>query len=267
MNQSSKSTLYGIHSVRESIGRRPVEYVLIAQGHGGPRLEEILQLCRIHGVATRFVPRQALDRIAGGAGHQNVAAICSAKPYDDLDEVTAGSDAPLIIALDGVEDPANLGAVIRTGVAAGASGAIIPERRAAGLSAAVARSASGALEHLKIARVTNLARALSELKKKGIWVYGLAPEAAGCYLELDYTLPCVLVFGGEERGLHRLVRETCDALASIPLYGPIQSLNVSAAAAVVLYEAARQRHHRRATEPVALDKAHEAGGGMPHDSD
>jgi 23S rRNA (guanosine2251-2'-O)-methyltransferase len=247
MTQSSTSALYGIHSVRESIGRRPVDYVLIAQEHGSPRLEEIVQLCRSHGIPTRFVPRQALDHIAGDVVHQNVVAVCSAKPYDDLDALTESSGVPLIVALDGVEDPANLGAVIRTSVAAGASGAVIPQRRAAGLSPAVARSASGALEHLKVARVTNLSRALDDLKKREVWAYGFTTDAEGSYLALDYTLPCVLVFGGEERGLHRLVRESCDALASIPLYGPVQSLNVSAAAAVVLYEAVRQRHCQSAT--------------------
>lgn len=243
--QSSNSPvqlLYGINTVREAIGLRPIEYVLVAEGHHGPRVEEIIQACRAQGVPLRFAPRQALDRMAGGEHHQNVIAFCAAKTYDDLESLLPSSGPPLLMALDGVEDPANLGAVIRTAVAAGAHGVIIPERRAAGLSGAVARAASGALEHLKVARVTNLTRTLMELKKKEIWVYGFEAQAETSYLDLDYSLPCALVVGGEGEGLRRLVRETCDQLARIPLYGPVESLNVSVAAAVVLYEAARQRH-------------------------
>lgn len=233
--------LYGINSVREAIGLRPIEYVVIAEGHRSIRVEELIHACRAQGLPVRFAPRQALDRMAGDDRHQNVVAICSAKAYDTLEDVTSSAPA-MVVALDGVEDPANLGAVVRTAVAAGASGAVIPERRAAGLSAAVARSAAGALERLKVARVTNLTRALIELKKREIWVYGFEPQAESSYLDLDYSLPCALVFGGEGQGLRRLVRESCDRLAHIPLYGPVQSLNISVAAAVVLYEAARQRH-------------------------
>ncbi len=234
-------TLYGIHTVKEAIGSRPIEYVVVAEGHHGPRVEEVIHLCRTRGISLRFAPRHALDRMAENSHHQNVAAVCSAKNYDDLEALTEAAGPPLLIALDEVEDPANLGAVLRTAVAAGAHGAIIPERRAAGLSATVARAASGALEHLKVARVTNLTRALIELKKKNMWIYGFEANAPKSYLELDYAGPCALVLGGEGHGLRRLVRETCDALAGIPLLGPVESLNVSVAAAVVLYEAARQR--------------------------
>ncbi len=242
LDRARTENLYGINAVREAIGLRPVEYVLVAQGHHGPRVEEIVHACRAQGVSLRFAPRLALDRIAGNRQHQNVVAICSAKRYDDLESLLASPQPQLLVVLDGVEDPANLGAVIRTAVAAGASGAVIPERRAAGLSSAVARSAAGALEHLKVARVTNLARALMELKKQEIWVYGFEPGAEKSYLDFDYSLRCALVLGGEGRGLRRLVRESCDAVGQIPLYGAVPSLNVSVAAAVVLYEAARQRH-------------------------
>lgn len=237
----SLETLYGIHTVKEALAARPIEYVLVAEGHHGPRVEEVIQLCRAQGVSLRFAPRHALDRMTGNSHHQNVMAFCAAKSYDDVDALMEVSDRPLLIALDEVEDPANLGAVIRTAVAAGAHGVIIPERRAAGLSSSVARAASGALEHLRVARVTNMARTLNELKKKQIWVYGFEADAPKSYLDLDYTGPCALVLGGEGRGLRRLVRETCDALAAIPLLGPVESLNVSVAAAVALYEAARQR--------------------------
>ncbi|MDE3180457.1 MAG: 23S rRNA (guanosine(2251)-2'-O)-methyltransferase RlmB [Acidobacteriota bacterium] len=234
-------TLYGIHTVKEALRSRPIDYVVAAEGGHGPRVEEILQLCREKGIPLRFAPRPALDRMAEHGHHQNVIAVCAAKNYDDLEAFTAPEGSILLIALDEVEDPANLGAVLRTAVAAGAHGAIIPERRAAGLSAATARSASGALEHLKVARVTNLTRALLGLKKKDVWVYGFEAGAPKSYLDLDYSGPCALVLGGEGHGLRRLVREACDELASIPLHGPVESLNVSAAAAVVLYEAARQR--------------------------
>lgn len=236
------NALYGINTVSEAIRARPVDYVLVAQGAANPRLQEIIDACRSAGIAVRFAPRPALERAAGTPHHQNVVALCTPKAYDDLGTILAGAARPLLVVLDGVEDPANLGAIVRTAVATGVHGVVIPARRAAGLSPAVARSAAGALEHAKIARVTNLVHTLSELKERGVWVYGFEAQASKAYLELDYTGACALVFGGEGHGVHRLVRETCDELARIPLHGPVQSLNVSVAAAVVLYEAARQRH-------------------------
>jgi 23S rRNA (guanosine2251-2'-O)-methyltransferase len=244
---SPPDALYGINAVKEAIGARPVEYVLVAEGQHGQRVQEILNACRAAGISLRFAPRPALDRAAGTAQHQNVVAICSARAYDDLESLLhppAGGQPgqPLLVVLDGVEDPANLGAVVRTAVAAGSSGVIIPERRAAGLSPAVARAAAGALEHIRVARVINLVRTLVDLKEQSMWVYGFEAQAERSYLDLDYSTGCALVLGGEGRGLHRLVREACDQLASIPLYGSVQSLNTSVAAGIVLYEAARQRH-------------------------
>jgi len=243
----AQDALCGINAVREAIGARPVEYVLVAEGPHGVRVQEIIDACRASGVSLRFAPRPALERAAGTAQHQNVVAICSAKAYDDLEALLPSPDAatsepPLLVVLDSVEDPANLGAVLRTAVAAGAGGVVIPERRAAGLSPAVARAAAGALEHIRIARVANLVRALVDLKEQNVWVYGFEPAAPKSYLDLDYSVACALVLGGEGRGMHRLVREACDDLAHIPLRGPVQSLNVSVAAGVVLYEAVRQRN-------------------------
>src|SRR5947207_1569760 len=242
------NALYGINAVKEALGARPVEYVLVAQGQHGGRVQEIIDACRAAGISVRFAPRPALERAAGTTQHQNVVAVCAAKPYDDVETILAAPDAaassPLLVVLDGVEDPSNLGAVVRTGVAAGAHGVVIPERRAAGLSPAVARAAAGALEHMRIARVSNLVRTLVELKGRNVWVYGFEPGAPKSYLDLDYSVACALVLGGEGRGIHRLAREACDDLARIPLAGPVQSLNVSAAAAVVLYEAVRQRGAR-----------------------
>ena len=240
----STDALYGVHAVKEAIPARPIEYVMVTEGHHGPRIQEIIDACRAAGISLRFAPPRALERIAGTPEHQHVVAICSAKPYDDI-EALLSTDAPLLVVLDGVEDPANLGAVVRTAVATGASGVIIPERRAAGLSPAVARSAAGALEHMKIARVANLVRTLVDLKQHNVWVYGFEAQASKSYLSLDYAGGCALVLGGEGRGLHRLVRETCDDIAHIPLRGPVQSLNVSVAAGVVLYEAVRQRTAKR----------------------
>jgi 23S rRNA (guanosine2251-2'-O)-methyltransferase len=239
---SQADILYGINAVKEAIGKRPMEYILVTAGHRGPRVQGIMDACRAQGISLRFVPSSALERVAGTAQHQNVVAVCSAKTYDDLETLIAVSERPLLVVLDGVEDPANLGAVVRTATAAGADGVVIPERRAAGLSPAVARAAAGALEHMRIARVTNLVRALVELKQRNVWIYGFEASASKSYLDLDCTVACALVLGGEGRGLHRLVREACDEVGHIPLYGPVQSLNVSVASAVVLYEAARQRH-------------------------
>lgn len=247
MRRTPKSNLepradavYGINAVKEAIGSRPVEYILVSQGAANSRLQQIIDDCRARGISVRFAPRAALERSAGSPHHQDVLAICPARTYDDFESLIAG-ERTLLVFLDGVEDPANLGAIVRTSVAAGASGIVIPERRSAGLSPAVARTAAGALEHARIARVTNLVRALAEAKERGVWVYGFAAKADKSYWELDYRGPCALVLGGEGHGLHRLVRETCDQVARIPLAGPVESLNVSVAAGVILYEAMRQR--------------------------
>jgi 23S rRNA (guanosine2251-2'-O)-methyltransferase len=244
-----QEVVYGIHAVREALRTRPVDHVLITQGYQNPRLQEIIDACRAAGISLRFSPRPAVERAAGAVQHQNVVAVCTPKRYDDLSELLSARERPLLVALDGVEDPANLGAIIRTVVAAGATGVVVPERRAAGLSPAVARAAAGALEHAHVARVPNMVRALMDLKKSDLWVYGFEAEAPRSYTELDYAPGCVLVLGGEGRGLHRLVREACDALGHIPLHGPVRSLNVSVAAGVVLYEAVRQRTPRPERAP------------------
>lgn len=241
-----KDTIYGVHAVEEALGERAIDYVLVKEGPSNRRVQEIINRSRAAGVSVRFAPRQALDRAAGTAHHQDVVAVCAAKAYVEIESLLRGP-APLLVALDGVEDPRNLGAVARAALAAGADGLVIPERRAAGVTPAAAAASAGALEHLKVARVPNLVRALVEMKKSnppersGVWIYGFETQAAKTYLDLDYRVPCVLVFGGEGRGLHRLVREAADELARIPLRGPVESLNVAVAAGIVLFEAARQR--------------------------
>ncbi len=237
----SSDVLYGINAVMEAIGSRTIDHVMVREGASGGRLQEVLNQCRARSIPLRFAPRRALDRLAQGGRHQDVVAVCSSRSYQDLNTVIASQSPALVLVLDGVEDPANLGAIVRTSVGGGANGVVIAERRAAGLSPAVARTAAGALEHARIARVKNLVRSLVEMKERGLWIYGFEARSEKSYLDLDYKQPCALVMGGEGHGLHRLVREGCDQLAGIPLRGRVESLNVSVATGIVLYEAVRQR--------------------------
>jgi len=231
--------LSGIHPVAEALrARHPLDRILVAQGAGGPRLQEIIDLARRAGVPVRFEPRASLDRLAGSSAHQGVVAMGAASKYADLDAVAA---AQLVVVLDGVEDPHNLGAIIRTAHAAGAGAIIIPERRAASVTDVVAKAAAGALEYLPIVRVTNINRALEDLKEKQYWIYGLDERATERYDQVKYTTPTALVLGGEGKGLHDLVRRHCDVLVRIPMAGKISSLNVSVAAGVVLFEWRRRQ--------------------------
>ena len=230
----------GVHPVREALrAGRTFDRVLIARGAGGPRLQEIIDLAREHSIPLRFEPREALDRVSNGATHQGVVALGAARRFAGLDEVLPG--AQLLIVLDGVEDPHNLGAIIRTAQAAGASAVIVPDRRAAGLTETVAKAAAGALEHLPVVRVGNVNQMLEDLKKSGFWIYGLDERGGELYSEVDYARPSVVALGGEGHGLHELVKKHCDVLVRIPMAGAIASLNVSVAAGVVLFEW-RRRH-------------------------
>ena len=226
--------LSGIHPIAEALkAGRPLERLLVAKGAGGPRLQEIVDLARRASVQVRFEPRAALDRLAGSSAHQGVVALGAAKQYAGLD---SAASSELVVVLDGVEDPHNLGAIIRTAHAAGAGSIIVPERRAASVTDVVAKAAAGALEHLPIARVTNINRALEDLKKRGFWIYGLDERGPETYDQVKFATPTALVFGGEGSGLHEQVRRHCDALVRIPMAGKISSLNVSVAAGVVLFE-------------------------------
>jgi 23S rRNA (guanosine2251-2'-O)-methyltransferase len=230
----------GIHPVAEALrSKRPLERLLVAQGAGGPRLQEIIDLARRMSVPVRFEPRTALDRLAGSPAHQGVVALGAAQKYADLDRAAEGSQ--LVVVLDGVEDPHNLGAIIRTAHAAGAGSVIIPERRAASVTDVVAKAAAGALEHLPVARVTNINRALEDLKERGFWIYGLDERGEESYDRVDYGSPTAFVLGGEGKGLHEQVRKHCDMLVRIPMAGKISSLNVSVATGVVLFEWKRRR--------------------------
>ena len=230
---------------------RPVVRVLVsgASSARGP-LEEIIREARVRHIPVQTVDRRRLDLLARGVRHQGVVAIAAEQPLASLDEVLARvrerGQPPFLIALDGVEDPHNLGAVIRTAEAAGAHGVVVPRRRAAGLGPATARAAAGATAHLPVVGVANLVAALEHLKTEGVWIVGADPGAPELYDSGSLVPPIALVVGGEGRGLHRLIRERCDRLVRIPLWGRVQSLNVSVAAGLLLYEVARRRDAARA---------------------
>ncbi len=234
--------LSGIHPVVEALrAGNPLERIVIAQGAGGPRLQEIIDLARQAKIPVRFEPRSALDRLAGSSAHQGVVGLGAARKYADLESV---AESEMLVVLDGVEDPHNLGAIVRTAHAAGAGAVIVPERRAAGVTDVVAKAAAGALEHLPVVRVTNINRALEDLKERGMWIYGLDERGTESYDQIDYAKKSVLVLGGEGKGLHEQVRKHCDVLVRIPMAGQISSLNVSVAAGVVLFEWRRRRAGR-----------------------
>ena len=237
--------LTGIHAVREALAaRRPVQSVLIARGRHGDRLEEIVRLARRNGVPVRVEERPQVDRAAATRDHQGVVALIAAEASVSLEELLAedrSAASGLLVLLDGVEDPQNLGAIIRTSLAAGAGGVVIPERRAVGLTDAAVRASAGAAAHLRVARVTNLVRAMEEIKEAGYWLVGLDERAEKRHTDVDLSVRVAFVLGGEGKGLHHLVRERCDFVVSIPTSGPVRSLNVSVAAGVVLFEVVRQR--------------------------
>jgi 23S rRNA (guanosine2251-2'-O)-methyltransferase len=233
-------TLSGIHSIREALqAGHPLEHVVVAQGAAGTRLQEIIDLCRRKGIPVRFEERHALDRMSGTSAHQGVVAVGAARRYRELADIAG--DARLVVVLDGVEDPHNLGAILRTAEAAGADAVVIPERRAVGLTDVVAKVAAGALEYVSVVRVTNINRALEELKAHGFWIYGLDQRSSELYSAIDDATPTALVLGGEGKGLHEHVRKHCDTVIRIPMAGRVSSLNVSVAAGVVLFEW-RRRH-------------------------
>jgi 23S rRNA (guanosine2251-2'-O)-methyltransferase len=239
--------LTGFHAVEEALtAGRPLDRIVIASGRHGERLEAIVRLAKSRGVPVRFEDRLQVDRLAGTRDHQGVAALAAAKPAVELEDLLREKTAQgLLVLLDGIEDPHNLGAIVRTSLAAGASGVVIPERRAAGLTDAVERASAGALAHLPVARVKNLVRAMEEMKEVGYWLVGLDERAEKSYTEVDYKGSIGIVLGGEGEGLHELTRKRCDFLVSIPTTGPVRSLNVSVAAGVVLFEAVRQRQNQK----------------------
>jgi 23S rRNA (guanosine2251-2'-O)-methyltransferase len=240
----SGSMIFGLMPVIEALKaeRRGVDRVMIAEGAQERRFSELVELCRSRGVPLNRIARDNFQRYVGAeANHQGVVAFASAAAYSDIDDVIDASATPLILILDGVEDPRNLGAILRTAECAGVDGVIIPERRAVGLNDTVAKSSAGAVEHIRVAKAANLNRLIEDLKRRNIWVVGTSVDSTRDHTEWDWTQPTAIVLGGEGSGLHRLVAENCDVLVKIPMYGKIGSLNVSVAAGVVLFEARRQR--------------------------
>ncbi len=236
--------LYGLHPVEEAIrsGNRRLESVLVARHRQDARLQSILDACHQAGIQVRLEAKDQLTRLARTEAHQGVVAVVAERGYCSLQELAQPRGRHLfLLALDGVEDPHNLGALLRTADGAGVDGVILPERRAASVNATVVKTSAGAAEHVRIARVTNLVRALEELKRQNIWCVGLDERGTQNYDTFDYRCNCVLVLGGEGGGLHDLARRTCDHLLRIPMAGQVSSLNVSVAGAIVMYEAARQR--------------------------
>jgi 23S rRNA (guanosine2251-2'-O)-methyltransferase len=243
--------IYGINAVGEALKARgrSFAWVGVAKDRHDLRLQRVIEECRRQGIAVRFISRAELDQMAGNNSHQGTVAVTSAKQYSGIDDVVDAKRGlhSLVVVLDGVEDPHNLGAILRTADAAGADGVVIPERRAASVTAIVAKTSAGASEHLPVAKVTNIARTLEELKTHNLWIVGLDERGKQTYDSLDYQMDCAVVFGAEGKGLHDLVRKHCDFVVSIPMLGKVPSLNVSVAAGVVLYEIVRQRRERKAS--------------------
>ncbi len=238
-----QEVIYGVRPVIEALRspRREVFEVLEATGNA-----EVAQAAGASGVPVKRVDSARIEELARGGVHQGVVARVGPYPYSGLDEILAAPD-PLVLVLDGITDPRNLGAILRVADGAGASGVVVPKDRAVGVTAAAVKASAGASEHARVARETNLRRAIDRMKKSGLWVYAAEGEAEGGtpYYALDLTGPVALVVGSEGRGIRRLVREGCDGAVSIPMLGAVGSLNVSVAAAVLLYEARRQRGWRR----------------------
>lgn len=237
------AVLIGIHPVVEALrAGRPLERILVARGAGGYRLQEVIDLARTSGTPLRFEDRGALDRLAGAKSHQGIVALGAEKKYAALDEIAPGGG--LLVVLDGVEDPHNLGAIIRTAHAAGADAVIVPERRAAGLTESVAKTAAGALEHLPVVQVVNINHTLRSLKNEGYFIYGLDEKGDTLYDTVDWPERTAIVMGAEGKGLHDLVKRNCDLLLRIPMAGKIGSLNVSVATGIILFSWRSRRDHK-----------------------
>ena len=261
--------LYGLHPVEEALkaGRRRFDHILIARERQDERLQRLVAQCRQAGIRVRSEPRDQLTTVAGTAAHQGIVALVRPKEALSIEDLyTAGSAkrgaSRLVLALDGVEDPQNLGALLRVADGAGVDGVVLTERRSAPLSAAALKASAGAAEHLRIARVVNLVRALEDLKRQNLWIVGLDERGATDYDRFDLTGNLVIVLGREGAGLHDLVRRTCDHLLRIPMVGGVSSLNVSAAGAVVLYEAARQRRNSHSAASFVQKTAARSAKGL-----
>ncbi len=226
-----------VEVLRTSSGR--INKILIQKEPGPGRIAEVVREARARHIPFVFVPKCKLDQMA--PGHQGVLALLSGREFSTLQEILAASRNPFLVILDEIEDPQNMGAILRSAECAGADGVIIPGHRSAGLTDSVLQVSAGAAEHLKVCRVVNLSRTMDELKSRGLWLAGAEAQGDGLWYEFDYTGPVGIVLGSEGKGLRPLVKKACDRILSIPLRGKVNSLNVSAAAAVFFFEVVRQR--------------------------
>ena len=247
IQENDENVISGRNAVRELLeGGRDIEKIYVQKGDREGSLTQIIAIAKERGILIKEVERSKLDELAFGGRHQGVVAIAAERNYFSVDDILAYADErgekPFVIILDGVEDPHNLGAIIRSAECCGAHGVIIPKRRAVGLTATVGKASAGAIEHMRVAKVVNLARALDELKEKGLWIYA-ADMGGDAHYSTDMKGAVALVLGSEGFGISRLVKEKCDFVVSIPLYGSVNSMNVSCAASVIMSEIARQRHN------------------------
>ena len=240
----------GIHPLKEALSSADVrlDQVTIREGHRNRQQDEIFRLAKRVRVPVKLIPSEALDRLARPLNHQGVLGYVSRKVYVSLDalleEAEKKKTSPFLLVLDGIEDPRNMGAIIRTAEGAGVNGVVVPDRRSTGMTSVVARTSAGALEHVAVTRVTNMSQSIDQLKSNNVWVYGLDQNASKSYLELDYRGPVSLVVGGEGKGIRSGVLKRCDDRVAIPMEGTVLSLNVSVAVAVLLYEVVRQRRNK-----------------------
>ena len=245
--------LYGLHPVNEAIrsGSRAFDHICVARERQDKRLDEVIEACKAAGIRVRLEPREHLTRLAKTPSHQGVVALVRNRTFLEIEDLLPGDTAgdSLLLALDGVEDPQNLGALLRVADGAGVDGVIMTERRSAPLSPVAIKASAGAAEHIRIAKVVNLVRSLEWLKERNVWCIGLDERGTIDYDQYSYLGACCLILGREGEGLHELVRKTCDQLLRIPMAGKVSSLNVSAAGAVVLFEAFRQRRSKAAGIP------------------
>ena len=245
-NEARNDLIEGRNAVMEALrAGRTIDKIFIAKGDVDKTLGHIASKARSAGIVVTEADRRKLDAMSQTHAHQGVIALCAVKEYSTIEDMLAiaaeRGEAPFLVLCDEISDPHNLGAIIRTAECAGAHGVIIPKRRSVGLTATVAKASAGAVEYMKVARVTNINTAIAELKDKGVWVFGTAAEGSIPMYKADLTVPAAIVIGNEGEGLSQLVRKNCDVMVSIPMKGKISSLNASAAASILLYEAVRQR--------------------------
>ncbi|WHY67221.1 23S rRNA (guanosine(2251)-2'-O)-methyltransferase RlmB [Neobacillus sp. SuZ13] len=238
--------IVGKNPVIEALkSERDINKILIAEGSQRGQMQQITQLAKEANVIVQFVPKKKIDQISG-ENHQGVLAYVAAYQYAEIDDLFAAAEkkneTPFFLLLDEIEDPHNLGSIMRTADSVGAHGIIIPKRRAVGLTATVAKASTGAIEYIPVVRVTNMARTIDELKERGIWIAGTDAKGKDDYRRLDGTLPLGLVIGSEGKGMGRLIRDKCDFLIHLPMVGKVTSLNASVAASLLMYEVYRKRH-------------------------